>query len=215
MEGSESTSVRLVDGSDPPPLIDTARVLDAIRHRWWLVVLAPTIALITFVVWMRFEPYSTSVRAVVVIPGDTEIPGNAERPELMVLDDLPLFVNSRAFAEGVHVVLQRADLDIESVQSSLDGRRYSRVLTISVSAGNREEVSDIADAVADSLPGLVNEYLVGEDGAPATVRIIDPPGEPERDRENALLKGLVVGVTALLMGVAFATLAGPRNQTLV
>src|SRR5680860_82962 len=83
------------------PLVDIDRALTAIRDRWWLLILAPVVALAASLVWMRFEPYQTTVQATVLLPGDTEDPGNSERPELMMLDDLPLLIRSQVFAEGV------------------------------------------------------------------------------------------------------------------
>ena len=48
----------------------------------------------------------------------------------MVLDDLPPFIRSYAFASQVHAAMADTDLSVEEVQSTLDGSRYSRVLTV-------------------------------------------------------------------------------------
>ena len=60
----------------------------AIRRWWWLIVLALVASLAIGWVLTPNPAWTTSFRATVVIPGDTEDTGSAERPELMVLDDL-------------------------------------------------------------------------------------------------------------------------------
>jgi uncharacterized protein involved in exopolysaccharide biosynthesis len=196
---------------DPASTFDTERALLAIRDRWWLLVLAPVVALIVASIWMRFEPYHTTVKATVLLPGDTEEPGNSERPELMMLDDLPSLIRSWVFAEGVHNGMQGTDATVAEVQGSLDGSRYSRVLTVTVSDGSADRVSEIAESVESQLPALINDYLVPAESERATVRIIDPPGMPERQRENDVLQLFLVGVTALLAGAIIAVAAGPRG----
>jgi len=196
----------------PGDTLDAGRALQAIRDRWWLVLLAPVVALIVAFAWMRFEPYHTTVNATVLLPGDTEDPGNAERPELMILDDLPSLVSSWVFAERVHAGMTGAGAPVDEVQSALDGHRYSRVLTVTISDESADRVSEIAGSVADQLPELINDYLVPAEGEQATVRIIDPPGEPKRQRENDVLQLFLVGVTALLAGAVIAVAAGPGNR---
>ena len=198
---------------DPAATLNTERALLAIRDRWWLLFLAPIVALTVTFVWMRFEPYHTTVRATVLLPGDTEDPGNAERPELMMLDDLPSLVGSWVFAEGVHAAMPGTGATVAEVQTALDGSRYSRVLTVTISDESADQVSVIAAAVETQLPGLINQYLVPTGGEQATVRIIDPPGAPDRQRENDVVQFFVVGVTALLAGGIIAIAAGPRNRT--
>jgi capsular polysaccharide biosynthesis protein len=198
---------------DPSSTFDTERALLAIRDRWWLLLLMPVVALIVASIWMRFEPYHTTVKATVLLPGDTEDPGNTERPELMMLDDLPSLIRSWVFAEGVHAGMQGTDATVAEVQGSLDGSRYSRVLTVTVSDGSADRVSEIAESVESQLPTLINDYLVPAEGEQATVRIIDPPGVPERQRENDVLQLFLIGVTALLAGAIIAVAAGPKGAT--
>ncbi len=176
-----------------------------LRRRWWVVVLVPILVAGLLAWHARTAPYQTQVRATVLIPGDTEIPGSAERPELMVLDDLPPLVSSRAFAEGVHAVLGASSLSVEDVHASLSGERYSRILTVRVTHESAEQAAAIAAAVAQALPDLVNRYLMA-DGSPqpATVRVIDPPGEPSRSRPGQALRQLVVILLGLGGGAALA-----------
>ncbi|MEA2514840.1 MAG: hypothetical protein QOJ59_4329 [Thermomicrobiales bacterium] len=187
--------------------MDLPELIAILRRRWWLVVLVPVLVA-GFLVWQgRTRPYQVTLRATILIPGDTEIPGNSERPELMVLDDLPLLVDSRAFAEGVHAAMPATALTVDDVQASLSGVRYSRVLTVVVTREDGAAATQIAQAVAQTLPDLVNRYLIPVGGAPATVNVIDPPGEPTRSRPNQALKSAVLLLAAVAVGGGFALLA--------
>ncbi len=110
--------------------ISMGQLMSVIRRRWWIVLLLPVAAVLTTYFFQRNEPYQSTVRATVLIPGDTEDTGNSERPELMVLDDLPPFLRSYAFASQVHAAIPDTELSIGDVQSTLDGSRYSRVVTV-------------------------------------------------------------------------------------
>ncbi|HEY7035171.1 MAG TPA: hypothetical protein VH482_27770 [Thermomicrobiales bacterium] len=186
--------------------MELPELIAILRRRWWAVVLVPVLVAALLVWQDRHRPYQVGLRATILIPGDTEIPGNSERPELMVLDDLPSVVGSREFAEGVHAAMAGTSLSVEDVQSSLSGTRYSRVLTVLATRDDPAEASQIAAAVAKTLPELVNRYLIPAGGAPATVNVIDPPGEPTRSRPNQMLKSTVVLLVAVVLGGGLALL---------
>jgi capsular polysaccharide biosynthesis protein len=189
--------------------VDLVQLLRIVGRWWWLVALPPILAA-TIGFWVTNDPpYQSEVRATVLIPGDTEIPGNAERPELMVLDDAPVFVRSHAFAELVAIQLAAAggaELPVSDVQDSLSGERYSRVLTIRATRDDGAEAKAIAAAAESVLPNAVNQYLVADGADPATVRIIDPASEPARANEHRWLILAVETFVALMVGVGFAVL---------
>jgi capsular polysaccharide biosynthesis protein len=187
--------------------VDLTELWAILRRRWWLVLLVPVAAAALLLWQSRARPYQVTVRATVLIPGDTETPGNSERPELMVLDDLPSLVGSHAFAEGVLVAMPATDLTAEDVQASLSGARYSRVLTVTVTRDDPTEATELAEAVDQTLPNLINTYLIPQGGAPASVHVIDPPSEPTRSRPNVALKSGVVLLVALALGAGLAVLA--------
>jgi capsular polysaccharide biosynthesis protein len=201
--------------------MDFLRFLRILGRWWWLVLGLPLVALI-FGVWLTSNPpYESTFRATVLIPGDTEIPGNAERPELMVLDDAPVLVGSDAFAEMVAKALPNVggpDLSVATVQSALSGERYSRVLTVHAKRANASEAKAIADAAAKILPDAVNTYLVAVGGAPATVRIIDPPSNPSPANANhwpilavETLAVFIIGVVLALTADALGIRSVPRR----
>jgi len=188
-------------------------IVSALRRRWWLVVIVPAIVLPLLIVRARTQPYQTTINAVVLLPGDTEDPGNSERPELMVMDDLPTLVTSQVFAEAVSQDLAArengADLagDIDGIKSSLAASRYSRVLTITVTRESSDEARSLAESAAAVLPEQVNRYLVADQARPANVQIIDPPGDPTRSRPNQTLILIALTLVAVAIGAALAVLA--------
>lgn len=190
-----------------------------LRRWWWLLVLLPVLGAAAGVVMTRDQPYSSTVRATVLLPGDTEDTGSAERPELMILDDAPALIGSTAFAEMVHGALPtelQQTLSVDDVKASLSGSRYSRVLTIVATNADADHALAMATASAQVLPDAVNQYLVADGSKPATVKIIDPPSTPEQDRMGRVTRigAQIFAAFALAMVVAVlldAVLGGNRR----
>jgi capsular polysaccharide biosynthesis protein len=175
--------------------------------KWWLILGLPLLVFFALVWWTSDPPFVASFRATVIMPGDTEIPGNSERPELMVLDDLPVLVESQAFAEAVVSALPAVggpELPVEEVQDSLSADRYSRVLTVEATNDDKSLAEAIAAAAESVLPDVINQYLVADGAAPATVSIIDPAGAATPDDEN---RWLIIGVETLVAAAAAVGLA--------
>lgn len=191
--------------------ISMGQLMSVIRRRWWIVLLLPLVAVTATYLFQRNEPYQSTVRATVLIPGDTEDPGNSERPELMVLDDLPPFIRSHAFATDVLAAMDGASLTVDQIQSTLDASRYSRVLTVYVTSENEQEVQEIAAAAESVLPDSINSYLMPDDGGIATVRVIDPPSTPSRDRDGHWLQLLITAALGVLIGALIAIAVGSRD----
>ncbi|HYH12459.1 MAG TPA: hypothetical protein VD789_08915, partial [Thermomicrobiales bacterium] len=120
-------------------------ILHALRRLWWLVLLGLVIGLVVGVLLTPDSGYTTSFRATVLIPGDTEDTGSSERPELMVLDDLGPFVESWVFAESVAGAMD-GDVAVEDVYGMLDGSRYSRIATVQIKGDDREFVTAVSTA---------------------------------------------------------------------
>jgi capsular polysaccharide biosynthesis protein len=187
-----------------PPL-DLPEIVAVIIRRWWMVVLVPLVALAAMIYRDRTLPYQSTLRASVVFTGDTEIPGNAEKPELMVMDDAPGLVTSRAFAEAV-AAKTGAGVTVADVQASLGASRYSRLLSITATNDDAARAKTIATAAGDVLPEMVNQYLVANPATPATVQIIDPASEPTRSRPHQKLIILAETCVALAAGAFLAVI---------
>jgi capsular polysaccharide biosynthesis protein len=176
-------------------------LMSALWRRWWLVLLVPAVALPLLIVRARMQPYQTSFSAVVLLPGDTEIPGSSERPELMILDDLPSLISSTVYSDAVAADLASRNLSYhaDDIHGSMNGTRYSRVLTVTVTRDSSTEAREIAESAANVLPAQVNQYLVADGAASSTVNVIDPPGDPTRTRPNQWI--IIAALTLLAAGV--------------
>ncbi|MGH2548368.1 MAG: hypothetical protein ACRDHN_03210 [Thermomicrobiales bacterium] len=172
-----------------------------------MLIALPLVGLVAGFVLTRNQPYVSDVKATVLIPFDTEDPGNSERPELMILDDSTAVVSSFAFAEMVHAALPadlQSELSVNDVKDSLSGSRYSRVLTVTASNKVKSCSEAIATAVASVLPTAVNTFMVA-DGAPqATVKIIDPASDATRDRMGRLTRIVAQAAAAFVLAVVLA-----------
>jgi hypothetical protein len=180
-----------------------------VRRWWWLIVILPIVGGVAGFVMTRDQPYSSAVRATVLLPGDTEDTGSAERPELMILDDAPAFVSSAAFAEVVHGALPadfQQSLSVDDVKNSLSGSRYSRVLTVVATNDESANALAIATAAAQVLPDAVNQYLIADGSPNATVRIIDPPSTPDHDRMGRVTRVAAQMFAAFAFAVVLAIL---------
>jgi uncharacterized protein involved in exopolysaccharide biosynthesis len=192
---------------------DLRDLLGAIRRYWWIALLAPAIVLAVLTGRNLSAPYQTSFRASVLLPGDTEIPGNSERPELMILDDLGPVVASRAFAE---MAAQASGMPVDAIEGHVSASRHSRIATITVKAGDRATSRQISDAAARVLPDAINSLMVAQGGQAATVKIIDPPatttrGDPDQWRVSALATAAALAIGLFLAIVADASLR-PRES---
>jgi capsular polysaccharide biosynthesis protein len=200
--------------------MELRRLSIVLMRRWWLVVGLPLAVMVATLLLSTQQPYVATVRASVLMPGDTETPGDAERPELMVLDDAPQLVTSDAFADAVAAQMQPrfggapVGLDDDEIQSSLSAERYSRILTVRVTRNDAGEALAIAQAVATVLPTAINNFLVPDGAPPATVKILDRPEEAVHDLTNRRLILIVQTVVALAVGVGLAVLAASLDQKL-
>jgi hypothetical protein len=198
---------------------DLLDLLRAIRRYWWIAFLTPAIVLSGLLVRNLTAPYQTSFRASILLPGDTEIPGSSERPELMILDDLGPVVSSHAFAE---MAAQATGMSVNAIDGHLSATRYSRIATITAKADSSATSRQIADAAAQVLPEAINTLMVAQGGQAATVKTIDAPatttrGDPDQWRVTALATVAALAVGCFLAVVADASLrpresVGDRNR---
>src|SRR5690349_5129493 len=156
---------------------DLRDFLRGIRRYWWIALLTPVLVLGVLSIRNLTADYQTSFRASVLLPGDSEIPGSSERPELMILDDIGPVVSSQAFAQ---MVADAVTMPVEDVHGHLEATRYSRIVTVTAHDSDQSTSRRIAEGAAQALPGAVNTLMVAQGGQDATVNIIDPPGKTTR-----------------------------------
>lgn len=162
--------------------MDLWSLLKALGRSWWLIAVVAALSAMGAWFLLPAAPYEVTVEASVILAGDTENPGRAERPEVMVLDDLLPLVESPAFAELVHQSLTPAPgetISVDEVRGALSGSRYSRILSVRVSGSSPGRVEVIGASVTIALPEAVATYLVAPGDTAPVVRVIDSGSEAE------------------------------------
>ena len=198
--------------------MDTQTAVAVLLRRWWLIAALPLAVLVGSIVVTANPPYVATVRATILFPGDLETPGNAERPELMVLDDTPTLVGSRVFADAVATrvrsISPSLNLTSEDVAQALSAKRYSRVLSVQARHHSARDAMAIASAVSAVLPDAINSYLVATNAQPATVNIIDRPRRAIPDVGDRALIISIQTAVALFVGIGLAFLAASLDDRL-
>lgn len=197
-----------------PPEYDILLAVRALRRFWWLVVAIPAVALAVQVAQMQSAPFQAEFRAVVVLPGDTDDPGRSERPELMIMDDVPQLIGSALFAERV-----RAHLDVggvvmvaERIESSLSATRYARTVTVVARDDERDVAITVASAAEAVFDGAINDTLVADAGPRATITIIEPVDGARRGRADRWqVAALVTAAMAFVGALAALVVDGLRR----
>lgn len=199
----------VTSGPESPAVTNGRDVVAAIRRWWWLILLALVLSVAIGWLLTPKPAWTTSFRATVLIPGDTEDTGSAERPELMVLDDLGPFVGSWAFAEAV---ADELDTDPGEIDGMISGSRYSRVATVSVSGDDRDRVLEVARAASEVFPEQVNAFLVAPGSEAATVQVIDPPREATRDTMLRWVRVAAIGLLGATAATVVIVLFAPARR---
>lgn len=199
--------------------MELRRVLIVMFRRWWLVAGVPIIVLLGTLAVSSSQPYVATIRAEVLLPGDTEITGDSERPELMILDDAPIVTTSSAFVDLVHAQLDTpitggTTLTEDEIQESLSATRYSRILEIEVSRDDPDSALAIGQAVANVLPDAINNLMVAPGTTPATVNLLERPERALQDAQSRRLLLVVQTLVALAVGCGLAALAAALDERL-
>lgn len=197
--------------------MELRRVLTVLLRRWWLVAGLPVIVLLGTLIASSNQPYVATVEAAILLPGDTEETGDAERPELMIMDDAPGVVTSSRFVEIVQAQLDSPiaggpTLTDDEVKQSISATRYSRTLEIRVERDDASEALAIGQAVASVLPDAINSLMVAPGDDAATVNLLETPTEALRDAESRRLLLVVQTLVALAAGAGLAALAAALDE---
>lgn len=182
--------------------MDLWSLLKVLGRSWWLITGFAVLSAAGAWFFLPDAPYQVTVEASVILAGDVEQPGRAERPELMVLDDLLPLVEAPVFAELVHRSLAlpwAEEMSVGDVRETLAGSRYSRILSVTVSGPSAQRVEAIGAAVTLAIPEAVTTYLIAPGDAKPAIRVIDPGAEAE---QQSLRRWLSIGVIVLFVGFA-------------
>ncbi|RPI49385.1 MAG: hypothetical protein EHM56_12445 [Chloroflexi bacterium] len=182
-----------------------------LRRRWWLVAALLAVALVaSLVTYDRPAPvYQASMRFAVGIEGQepvTAVSGEGRSDAWLaseyLADDLSEVLKGGDFAARIG---ERVGLAVPA--GAIFASREHRIMTVSITWGNRDEVQAIAEAVAAEVENVERDYFPQLAGVGAQAVLIDGPGIGEvgqglRDRLDLPIRLLI----ALVAGVALAFL---------
>lgn len=196
--------------------MDLQRIVTILLRRWWLVLGMPALVLAVSLVLLTTSPYVASMRATVLIPNDTQETGNAERPELMVLDDVTQVVTSLVFANAISAQLQQTNpqyaLPPDEIQAALSVDYYSRVVTIRARRDDDQEALAIIEAVRMSFQDQVNSFLIAPGDEGATIRPVELPSVQRDSPATGSVAIIIQTLVALAIGCGLAALAAAFDQ---
>jgi capsular polysaccharide biosynthesis protein len=191
-----------------------------LARRWWLPVgLTLLVAALTLMSQRPWQPrpviYNASMRFNVGIAPE-RIPGvyTYDRYYTMLtseylVDDLSEIVRSQVFAGEVSRRLADEGITVSAgaIGAGTQPGKLHRILTVSVTWPNREQIDPIAAAIAETLTESSAEFFGQFSADEADIRLIDPPvvsavGRPARDQLDLPLRMLL----ALAAGAALAFL---------
>lgn len=198
--------------------MDLQRILTILLRRWWLVLGVPALVLGISLVLLSTAPSVATIRVYVLIPGDTQEPGTAERPELMVLDDIPQLVRTPVFAQAVLIQLQQASPDYvlpaSDIQSSLSADYYSRIVTFRATRPDEQEARALIEAVRAIIEREINATLIADGGLQATVRLVEPTTVARDSPTTGTVALIVQTLVALAIGCGLAGIGAAFDQRL-
>jgi len=194
-----------------------------IKRRLWLIVSLLVILALSYALWppRSLTAYTAQMRFVVGIRPE---PGAGDyytydryytwlTAEYLV-DDLAEVVKSQAFAQDV---AQRSGLAVAAgaIQGATSAGKLHRILSVSITWGNAQEMERIAQAVTAALVEGGQLYFAQLGTERAAVALIDPPaigavGPSLRQRLDLPLRLLL----ALAAGVALAFLLDYLDDTI-
>lgn len=182
----------------------------------WIVILLPLMVLLASLPF-RASPaslYQATMRVTIGIapPQDTTLTGedlyHYELTSEYIADDFSEVVKSQAFAQDVSERLQGEGVTVSAgaIQGYTVAAKQHRILTITITWPNPQEVQAIAQAAVRALQEEQTKYFAQLGAAGAQVFVIDPPkvvplGVPLRERLDLpirVLLGLLAG-----LGLAF------------
>lgn len=194
---------------------------EILRRRWWLpLLLAALVAAISAVQlrpWEARPPtYTASMRLLVGVLPATDAPGSMYDPRYYawltseyLVDDFTEVVRSTLFAQGVSARLADQAIEIPPgvIQGSAATGQQHRIITLSFTWGDEQELAAIANAAAAEISENAPVYFqaLGTEGAGVTV--LDGPavsavGPSLRDRLEWPLRiglGLLVGIGLIFL----------------
>ncbi len=189
--------------------------LAVLRRRWWVVVFLP--ALVLAISWLTYTPpapaYQYVIRLVVGVEPlmdgsralETDPRLAAAQASEYIADDLSVIVGEAAFAEAVNARLpEGVRVPPGALAGSTVAEKQHRILTITVTWGNPEQLAPIGQAVVQTLREEAGRFLPLAGGERTQVAVIGqygpfPVGPGLRQRLEVPLRVLIALVAALVV----------------
>ncbi|MBA7656079.1 hypothetical protein ES703_63992 [subsurface metagenome] len=185
-----------------------------VRRRLWLVVSLLAIVLLSYFLFRPAEPtrYTANMRLVVGLRPEARAGSYYTYDRYYtwltaeyLLDDFAEVVKSEVFAQDV-AALAGVDVPTGAIHGATSTGKLHRILSVTITWPDREELEGIADAVVQVVRDQGNAYFAQLATDSATISVIDPPSihkvrptlRQRLDLPLRLLLGLGVGV-----GLAF------------
>ena len=182
-----------------------------VRRRWWLVAALVAIALLaSLITYDRPDTvYQASMRFAIGVEGQEPVAAvsgegrsDAWLASEYLADDLSEVLKGGDFAARIG---QRVGLAVPA--GAIFASREHRIMTVTITWGNRDEVQAIAEAGAAEVENVGTDYFPQLAGVDARAVLIDGPGIGEvgpglRDRLDLPIRLLI----ALVAGIALAFL---------
>jgi capsular polysaccharide biosynthesis protein len=178
------------------------------KRAWVPVVLVAVVAIASLVSLQTPPPsYSTSMRFTVGVQPQ-ELPDQftydsyyAWLSSEYLVDDMTAMVGSQIFADDVNRHLQEMGSAVQIPPGSIGGvtigGKQHRILTLTVTWGNPDELADIAQAIVHTMEQDSGHYLAQLGTGGAMIKVIDPPGPPGQNPQP-LTQRLSIPVRLLL-----------------
>jgi capsular polysaccharide biosynthesis protein len=189
-----------------------------IWQRWWLVLAVPVIVLIiTAVTYQPPAPtYQATMRFAIGIEGDEPVSAasgegrsDAWLASEYLADDLSEVVKGGDFAARIS-----QDVGFAVAPGTIFASREHRIMTVSATWGNSEQLQTIAEAVGAAVQDGGAEYFPQLEGVDAQAVLIDGPGIGQVGRSLRQKLDLPLRLLlALLAGVALAFLLDYLDDT--
>lgn len=126
--------------------------------------------------------YSATLRAIVSVPPEPRYPGTfayegyyAWVASEYLVDDLAELVKSQMFAQDVARELNDPTITSAQIAGQQSTRRTHRLLSITVTGANADQVGRIANAIATVLDRNSARYIAQLSLGPAKIEVVDPP----------------------------------------
>jgi len=201
--------------------MELRQIWQIIRRRWQfpvlLTVLTGLFSLVQMRPWQPVPPtYAASLRMLVGVLPAVEADIAAYDPRYYawltseyLVDDFTEVVRSELFARNVSARLSQQEIQVPPgvIRGSAATGKQHRIITLSFTWGNAEELTAIAEATADELTENAPQYfrVLGTDGAGITLLdapAVGPVAPGLRDRLEFALRLLL----ALFAGLGLAFL---------